>query len=99
MRAAQERKRPVVNARKARIQNFSSSFIDRYFGQNEERAQQEPVGVGIRRRSEGRRDTRWAGVLYSELERLVPPASDRPCFNQCSIAPKRMLSSTIGFVM
>ena len=27
MRAAQERKRPVVNARKARCQNFESNFM------------------------------------------------------------------------
>jgi hypothetical protein len=27
MRAAQDRKRPVVNARKARCQNFESNFI------------------------------------------------------------------------
>ena len=79
MRAAQERKSPVVNARKARCQNFLSKFI----GVDEPRrggdADNDETGRRRRRDSHGEDDRSPVGETYSEdraLSATRQPAID-----------------------
>lgn len=92
MRAAHERKSPVVNARKARCQNFLSKFI----GMNEPRRGGEPTTIegqparGIRT---AKTIEPWSAKPSPGTRRCQPPD------NQRSIALIRSDSSTMGLVM
>jgi hypothetical protein len=89
MRAAHERKKPVVNARKARCQNFESNFI---WGKAE--------AGGGHRSSFARLGWYTARTIkYSRTKRNRGTARRQPPESHRSIAFTSSDSSTIGLVM
>jgi hypothetical protein len=89
MRAAHERKRPVVNARNARCQKVESNFI----GEGEGEAGTCGEGSSRGRRCTERTNQTRSRKASSGTVNCQPPESQR------SIEPSSNDSSTIGLVM